>query len=395
MAGDHSMNVIYVSCAMSREKLKEYNGVQISDAAQKFNRMLAEGLAENGTDVLMLSARPITRQISRKIWIRSGKEDAGGLHYRYSSIINLPGIKNLHYFFDIFRRVLVSRTPRSNTIVICDALNFSAAAGALHAAAIRGFPTLGIVTDPNESTSPFLHLLLDLEMKSYRSYLFLTDHMTQLVNRKNRPYIVIEGFVDADSANTDPTDPAENERVCLYAGSLNRKYGIGYLLKGFLKADIPNTRLDIYGVGEFAEELKQITKEHTNVRYLGRRPNDEVIRAERNAALLINPRPSGPSYTLYTFPSKNLEYMASGTPVLTTCLPGMPEDHKPYVFLLRKENEDGLAEALKTILARPSQELRDFGEKARNYVLQNKTNIRQAGKLLSFIDETFCKRGNT
>ena len=85
--------------------------------------------------------------------------------------------------------------------------------------------------------------------------------------------------------------------------------------------------------------------------------------------------------------------MASGTPVLTTCLPGMPEDHKPYVFLLKEENADGLAEALNEIFSLGEEQLRQFGENAKQYVLKEKNNIVQAKKIIDFLNDSFFDGG--
>ena len=53
--------------------------------------------------------------------------------------------------------------------------------------------------------------------------------------------------------------------------------------------------------------------------------NDEIVRLQCEATLLVNPRPSDKEFCKYSFPSKTIEYMASGTPVLMTKLPGVPD----------------------------------------------------------------------
>ena len=47
-----------------------------------------------------------------------------------------------------------------------------------------------------------------------------------------------------------------------------------------------------------------------------------------------------------------MEYMASGTPVLTTRLPGMPAEYYPYVEFIDEETPEGIARALKRVLSR-------------------------------------------
>jgi glycosyltransferase involved in cell wall biosynthesis len=105
--------------------------------------------------------------------------------------------------------------------------------------------------------------------------------------------------------------------------------------------------------------------------------------------LLINPRPTTEEFTKYSFPSKNMEYMASGTPVLTTRLPGMPEDHKPYVYFIDEETPEGVKTALQTVLSQDDQALHQFGAAAKAFILKEKNNISQAAKVLTFIQENF------
>ena len=108
---------------------------------------------------------------------------------------------------------------------------------------------------------------------------------------------------------------------------------------------------------------------------------------ELKATLLVNPRFTTEKLTRYSFPSKNMEYMASGTPLLTTNLPGMPNEYHNYVFLFREETVDGYADAIRRVLTYSDWELQDFGRKASQFVLQNKNNVQQGLRVLNFIND--------
>ena len=113
--------------------------------------------------------------------------------------------------------------------------------------------------------------------------------------------------------------------------------------------------------------------------------NDEVVSAELEASILINPRPTHEEFTKYSFPSKNMEYMASGTPVLTTKLPGMPIDYYSYVFLAEDESVGGMCESFRRILSLTSTALNEKGAAAKAFVLSEKNNITQAMKVIELI----------
>lgn len=113
--------------------------------------------------------------------------------------------------------------------------------------------------------------------------------------------------------------------------------------------------------------------------------NDVVIQAELDADLLINPRPTHEEFTKYSFPSKNMEYMATGTPVLTTNLPGMPEEYKQYVYLMEDETEQGVCKVLLSVFSESESIRFEKGLQAKRFVLKQKNNAKQAERLLRIL----------
>ena len=77
--------------------------------------------------------------------------------------------------------------------------------------------------------------------------------------------------------------------------------------------------------------------------------------------------------------------MASGTPVLTTVLPGMPKEYHEYVYLMPDESPEGIAQSLKEVLAQSEEELFQKGLQARKFVLEQKNNVIQASKILDML----------
>lgn len=390
------MNILYVANTCSQEKYAQYvenKGARAAQQAQKYNVLLAEGLAANGAEVTMISSRPINRTLEKRFFMKGEHEQVNGVVFHYLSFINYPVFRNMWILFGTFFSILFSKCKKKKTAIICDALNISAAMGALAGSILRGFPTVGIVTDvpgllscsQKESFSQKLNLAI---MRSFKSYLLLTQQMSEVVNPKNRPYIVLEGHADQAMETVENTLSGKAEKkIVLYAGSLMEIYGIGHLVEGFLAATIPDAELHIYGDGDYAEKLAKQAAENSTIKYHGVAPNGEIVKAELAATLLVNPRPSHEEYTKYSFPSKNMEYMASGTPVLTTHLPGMPEDHKPYVYFIKQEDAEGIKTALKRVLSQDAQTLHNFGKEAKQFILKEKNNVAQAAKVLAFVQD--------
>jgi hypothetical protein len=57
------------------------------------------------------------------------------------------------------------------------------------------------------------------------------------------------------------------------------------------------------------------------------------------ADVLVNPRPNNEEYTKYSFPSKNIEYLMTGKPVVGYMLDGMPPIYKEFMFVIPKEKK--------------------------------------------------------
>lgn len=58
-------------------------------------------------------------------------------------------------------------------------------------------------------------------IKSFDSYLFLTEDMNKLINKYNKPYIVIEGQVEINMEGIDNNLFGKyDKKVCIYAGGL-------------------------------------------------------------------------------------------------------------------------------------------------------------------------------
>ena len=67
---------------------------------------------------------------------------------------------------------------------------------------------------------------------------------------------------------------------------------------------------------------------------------------------------------------------------MTTDLPGMPQDYKEYVFIIEDYSTEGIKDKLCEIASMDKKELMEAGQRAREFVLNKKNNIVQAGKIV-------------
>ena len=354
--------------------------------SQKYHRLLIEGLAAN-TAVDVVANPPVNRSVMDKAMVRLPREEENGAVYHHLTAFRNPILKLAAMALGTFFKTAF--LIKKDSAVIVDVLNRTTAFSALLAAKLRRVPCVGIITDlPDMLSGSGIYLKMgNFVIRHCDAYVLLTEAMNDYIQNPGKPYVVLEGHADITMAEKKPSlERKTTPRVVFYAGGVSKQYGLGHLVEGFRMADLPNAVLHIYGPGDYVEELQAIVQTDDRVFYGGMLMNSEIIEKEREATLLVNPRPTNEEYVKYSFPSKNMEYMASGTPVLTTNLPGMPKEYHPYVYLIEEESDEGVAAALKAVLSHSQDELFHMGQKARAFVLEERNNVVQAAKILDMLN---------
>lgn len=383
------MHILYAVTTCSDaayRRLFDQVAVKPAFQAQKYHRLLLEGLAAH-TQVDVIANPPVNRQVLSRGFVRMPREQEGGAVYHNLPAVRNPLVKALVVGFGTFFQVLF-RADRDGAVVV-DGLNRVTALAALAAARLRRRPCIGIVTDLPEmlSGSSMSIRLSQFVIRHCTGYVFLTQAMNDRLNPDGKPYVILEGHADIAMGQVSPSlEEKHKPRVCLYAGGVSRDYGLAELVEGFRLANLPDTQLHIYGPGDYVPELEQIARQDSRIVYGGMLLSSQVVQREREATLLVNPRPTGEEFVKYSFPSKTMEYMASGTPVLTTDLPGMPPEYHDYVYRIFREDAPGIAQALTQVLCHSDRELLEKGQAARDFVLREKNNVTQAKKILDLLE---------
>lgn len=385
------MHIVYAVTGCSDKTYRQLFENQKKKPAyqsQKYHRLMIEGLAAH-CRVDVVANPPVNRAVLQKNVVHLPPETEGGANYQYISAYRNPVRKLMHVFFGTFYRTF--RLADRDCAVVVDCLNRTAALAAMLAARLRRRPCVGIVTDLPDmfQCGRFSKNCANFVIRRCTHHVLLTEAMHRYLSEKlgvSKPYVVLEGHADIRMENLKPgLEKKTHPRVCLYAGLINREYGIADLVEGFRQADISDAQLHIYGSGDYEKELREIAAQDPRVKYGGVILSSEVVAREQEATLLVNPRPTNVEFVKYSFPSKTMEYMSSGTPVLTTLLPGMPEDYYPYVSFIQEETPEGIADALGRVLENPESALFARGLSARRFILEKKNNVSQAGKLLNML----------
>lgn len=380
-----NVKIVYVASTCSEAAYAELFAdvaAKPSFQAQKYNRLFIEGLAHH-TRVDVVGFPPANPGVMGASVIALPDEAAGGAHYHYLKVYRNRIRKLLSILLGSFAKTY--RLLDRDTAVVLDCLNQTVGLGALAACWLRGCRCVGIVTDLPVHQAGGMKLAAFL-IRHCTDYVVLTRAMNERVNPKGKPYVVLEGHADVTMEAKKPSLVQKaSPRICMYAGSIHKIYGIAQLVEGFRMAAIPNTQLHIYGSGDYLPELEAIAAQDPSVVYGGMLLPSQVVEKEREATLLVNPRPTNEEFVKYSFPSKTMEYLSTGTPVLTTMLPGLPEEYAPHVFFIREETAGGIAQSLREVLSHSDEALFEKGCKARDFILKERNNVVQAEKVLAML----------
>ena len=217
---------------------------------------------------------------------------------------------------------------------------------------------------------------------SFDGYILLADLMKLRLPIGSKPYIIMEGIFN----NTDKYDfpYKERERVILYTGNLGQRYGLIDLFNAFENIPKSNYRLWLCGTGDTVDYIKDLEKRDKRVKYWGMVNREKIFELQRRATVLINPRHSNEEYTKYSFPSKTMEYMASGTPTLMCSLASLPELYKEHLYIFEDESVEGMSKKIEEICDKPQEELDSFGRSAAEFIMNYKTPKPQVKKIFDF-----------
>lgn len=219
-------------------------------------------------------------------------------------------------------------------------------------------------------------------LDSIDAFVLLTRHMADYMHL-TQPFCVMEGIaaVEADSAPlTAPERP-----MILYSGTLHRKFGVLHLLEAFRTIDDPSVTLCICGIGDSEEIIKEAAKEDPRIDFRGQLRRDEVLALQKQATVLVNPRLNNEEFTKYSFPSKTMEYLASGVPVVAYKLDGIPDEYDPYILYPEDDSVQAFAKALYSVCRLSQEEWCRRGERGKRFVAEHKNPVAQCRKIAELV----------
>lgn len=405
------MKVLLIGFLVPEETIEKLAAVdRFSEiAANKLQWNLVNGIEQaSGEAVDLISSLPIhDYPLSPYIVVWTAR-----WHHRQESkdimlpFLNLLILKHLTRFASCFYHTcvwLIRNRGKSKKVVLVYGSHSGHQAAALAAVWLLGGKIANIVTDL-PSDPPFHEGIVRTCIRKLDRSILLAgmrrmDGLIVLARRlavdlaPHVRWLLMEGVVSLNELESLDRKRAAaiaeatgKEFVLMYSGGLNASYGVRLLMDAFALLTEDYYRLWLLGKGDMVGRVEEAARRDERIGYFGIVPNRDAVDMAMRATVLINPRPSKGTFTAYSFPSKILEYMMTGRPIISTRLSGIPEEYFSYLICLEEETPEGLAARIRMVASWERRKLNLLGEGAREFVKSQKNHIVQGERVFRFLE---------
>lgn len=386
-----------------------FHNVGFSRAGNMCQLSLLLGLKNAGlTPSTVLSVRPMPSfPRSRQILVRESRATAGHCTLlEFLPFINITPIKQVTIGFSALWSILrwgwrMRHTP--HRVVYTFNITVPSAAFTLLGAWITRSKAVAMIYDinvPGETVPSTYFYKLDYWLHKkllplFNGLVVITDSISNDFAPKI-PFIRVEGGIKTELAQrfTNVTRKTRSGKdspnfTLVVAGKLDEANGISVILEAFSLLEGDNYRLEIAGTGPLENMVQQAANRDERINFHDFISFDEVLKLYDSADVIVNMRLTKAINTRYFFPSKIMECLTSGVPVISTCSGHVSEEFSGFAFLLKDERPVDLANMVKHVASLAPDIRADKAAKAQEYMIRNKTWDVQGLQVVEFINSLF------
>jgi glycosyltransferase involved in cell wall biosynthesis len=402
------VDVLYVGSLVP--DTQEFWGPAFSRAGNMFQENLVYSLSKAGMGPsLVLSQHPMPAYPrSRKLVYCGGRaRTRDGLQVRLIPFVNLPLLRQLTAGLAVTFGILMWGLRRPGTTKVVYVFNLSEPSGLFVFAGGR-LARARVVASVNDINVPGQTVpssgLRKLDFILTRALIPKLDGLVVVSSRIVRDFapkskfVRVEGGMRREALDRLRSGPrrqrtGHGEFTAVAAGSLDSFNGIPELVEAFDMLKGRHYRLRIAGDGPLKSFVEEAARSNPAIEYCGYLTLDGVLALYSSADLLVNMRITKRINTDYFFPSKLVEYMATGIPVITTATGHVRSDYADLVFLLEDEAPHALAGLIDSVARMEPAERLSRAIRAQEFVAREKTWERQGERIAEFIRTEVVRRG--
>lgn len=390
------MDIIYVGSVVTDPDVEKYSGLSI--AGNKMELGIINNIALRDDNLTVVSIPPIAPFPKDKIlYFDAKKIDVRNENIKYVSFLNIPLIKQFCQMLDTY--FLIAKTLKHTVDPVILSYNMFPQNGipVLLISKIYKCNFVAIIADPpidevenravvSRLIYKYYNRFTEWNIKKCRNVVVLNKAVIKKYCPNARS-IVVEGGIEVN--NLDEMKKIKKKvfdtRNIVYSGNISEYSGVMIAIEAMNHIKSNDIHLHIYGDGPLASKVKTITQSKRNVIYHGKVSNLEMIEIQKEAWVLINPRIIDNPISKYTFPSKILEYMLSGVPIITSKLNGIEDEYDNFLVYTEGDSPQDFSSIINSIDNKKYQNYIDAARNGRDFVLNNKNWKAQSSIIRDFL----------
>ena len=358
----------------------------VNPAARRWQIGLTTALKSLGLGIFTLGhmAEPIWPRGRARIRDRDSVL-AEAVEGKLVSYWNLPGLRTRSLtarYRESFEDLCLHRgSPMA--IISYNAYPYNAALG-LQAQVHASIPWICIVADaPAAGPNRERH---DRAIDQAAGRIFLSWMRFEMSDR--HPSLHLDGGVDGLRFDTKRQEEQSDagKSVVLYAGSMNRWAGVSLLISAFRLVNARDAELWICGP-DFDKELAKAANNDSRISLLGKVSEARLVEISRIATLFVNPRPATTAGNESNFPSKVLEYLSYGKPVVSTWTDGLEPEYRNVLVVVEKDTPESLAQSIDQVLAWSGRRRHETRVRTEKFLNEHKLWSLQAQRMTRWLSQ--------
>lgn len=359
----------------------------VSHAASRWQKGFILALQNLGEHVEILGHLP------EPLWPKGQWRVKGGRDLIASEItgeivdyLNIPLVRGsslTNHYLKVFKRLCDNQgLPK---IVVTYNVHPHTVALGLYAQNQFGIPWICIVADAPESRRLQKKHEQMIKQASGRIFLSWNSYKTC----KHAPVLHLDGGIEQPrfEVNTTADECSIGKpHAIMYSGVMNQYGGVNLLLESFKFIKDQQIQLWLCGKGNNVE-VKRAVAQDSRIKWFGVVSEEDLKKMSKTASLFVNPRPSYLPASAGNFPSKVLEYLSYGKPVVSTWTEGLSPDYLEILTVLKNETPLCLAQTIEDVLAWDMEKRLEKKRQILSFLNSKKLWTNQATRLINWLLE--------
>ena len=227
------------------------------------------------------------------------------------------------------------------------------------------------------------------KLSSLKGVILLNKNVPKLLDLKTEHKVILLGYepTDVTFEETHYDGIHNRKKKLMYAGTLSYVNGIEEMLNAFTLLPQDEYQLDICGYGPMEDYVREYAQKHSNCTFHGRVSQEELDSLYSDADLMINLRLPDDEDNDYSFPSKIIGYLYSGTLVLSTDFSSLPDSYRPYVVLTDISSPHNVAQNIQQLFNKEENELNKTAKNAREFIINNQSWEKVVEDIIDFFKQ--------